>query len=126
MPYRTSTDLLAEFRADWEAALCPDVGDFLVRCEPGELDAFRDLLDAYLMEAPSPPYSPIQQRRLAEKVQPILDRAFADPAYVAAEDQRKAEWRDLPWVVKRWRRLRFAALTFRLRWQARQRPNPWD
>lgn len=67
MSVPTAASLYEEFRRDWNAALSPCVACLLARCPAGEVDALHELLDAGLTELSTPPYSPVQLRRLAER-----------------------------------------------------------
>lgn len=136
MTATTCTDVFADFRADWHAAMNPCLDCALARCPEPERAAFLVLIDDFLMTAPSPPYSPVQQRRQRELFQPILDRVNADPdaqaALRAAEDQMHATFRDLP-TWKKWRnRLLLRGFELRhglrgpMRYVNRVRAAPWD
>jgi hypothetical protein len=122
----TATDLFDEFRRDEEAALRPCLHCLLERCPDGERASLDTLLDDWLMSASSPPYSPVQLRRLSEKIMPIIERAEKDPSVIAARDQWDAEWRDVPWLAKRWRRLNGRVRIGWMLWRAKRRPKPWE
>lgn len=129
---RTAVTLFDEYVRDHRAALEPCICCLLEKCPPSELPALNALLDHHLeTDYARPPYSPVQQRRLMEKIEPIVDRAMRDPAVMADQDQRDARWRDTPWIVKRWRRTRFFVrwtLRLRLQWMLwhRWQKQPWE
>lgn len=130
MAYQTPENLIEEFRHDWEAALCPEVSDFLARCHPERKDEFVDLLDLYLQDAPQPPYSPVQSRRMLEKARPMLDTAMKRSGVDEWIEQGAREFDALPWYTQAWRRGRFAGFVWTLkirsrfnRWFKRQ---PWE
>lgn len=75
----TAASLYEEFRRDWNAALRPCVTCLLARCPAGEVDALHERLEAGLTELPTPPYSLVQRRRLAERVELILEHARRGP-----------------------------------------------
>lgn len=119
---RTAADLFEEYRKDHDAALEPCIYCLIDRCPPEQEEQLRALLEMWLDSDRyrTPPYSPVQSRRLQERIQPLLDRVLHDPAVVAHEDQMNAAWRDKPWWRKRWSRLRF-----RVRWAWITRPRPF-
>lgn len=126
-PKPTAVDLFREYRLDWEAALNPCMMCLLENCPDSEKVALHALFDSYMEEGhESPPYSPVQCRRLADKMQSIMDRVKADPAVMADDDQRAAKWRDTPWWRKRWSRFRLWWFLFRLRVQRIGKKARWE
>jgi hypothetical protein len=121
----TAVELFQEFKLDYEAALNPCMICLFEKCpeeEQGKLDALLEAYDLF----PSPPYSPVQLRRIEQKMAPIVERAMADPAVIASEDQRAATWRDTPWWRKAYRRARFRAFVWKLRLRGLGRRKPWE
>lgn len=49
--------LLAEFRDEWSAGRRPRVEQYLARAEPERQPELRDMLDAFLVDAPRPDYT---------------------------------------------------------------------
>lgn len=126
---KTADDLFDEYVKDWNAALNPCMACLLERCPEDELPALNALIDYYLSSDGScktPPYSPVQARRLHEKMRPIFERVENDPAWMAMQDQYDAAWRDKPWWRKAWIRTRSKVMW---RWITRPRPftkQPWE
>lgn len=116
MAYKTPTELAQEFAADYRAALNPCICCAMDYFDgEDERQEVADLIEVLLTNAESPPYSPVQMRRIEERMQPIFDRAMKDPAVVADRDQREAEWRDKPRRVKLWYAIRWRMLCLRMR-----------
>jgi hypothetical protein len=122
---RSAVELFQEFKLDYEAALSPCMICLFEKCPEEEQGKLEALLDAYDL-FPSPPYSPVQLRRIEEKMAPLIDRAMADPAVVASEDQREALWRDTAWWKKTWSRARFRGFVWKMRVRQVGRRKPWE
>jgi hypothetical protein len=123
---RTAIELFHEYKLDYEAALEPCVFCLFEKCPEEERDELNALLEVWSDDAPGPPLSPVQIRRLEQKMAPIVERVMADPGVMAAEDQRAATWRDTPWWRKAYRRARFRAFVWKLRLQGLGRRKPWE
>lgn len=127
---KTATELFGEFRRDHEAALEPCVHCLFERCPPDDEEALHVLVEEYLTTAPRPPYSPVQHRRLKERIAPIIDRVLSDPGYQAMQDQLEAGWRDKPWWRRRWIRGRsnlwMGWWRFRIWCRSVGRKKPWE
>lgn len=125
---RTAVALFNEYAKDYEAAMGPCLLCLIEKCPEAEREKLDALLEAYhdRDDAPHPPYSPVQMRRIQAKMQPLFDRAMSDPAVMAAEDQREARWRDTPWWRKRYLRLRFTLFALKMRLRTVGRRPPWE
>jgi hypothetical protein len=122
---RTAVALFTDYRKDFEAAMEPCLMCMFEKCPEPEREKLDALLEAYHDEMPRAPYSPVQLRRIMEKMQPLYDRAMQDPGVIASEDQREARWRDTPWWRKRYLRLRFTLFALKLRLGTVGRKRPW-
>lgn len=125
----TAVALFAEYRKDHQAALEPCMMCMFEKCPEAEREKLDALVESFYEDVsrPHPPYSPVQMRRIHEKMAPIFDRAMQDPAVIAAEDQRKALWRDTAWWRKRWLRVRFMVRwTLYLRVRNLWCKKPWE
>lgn len=82
MSYKKADELMEEFQKDWEAAMNPSVDEMVARCNPAHRQKLAEMLDQYLCWAPTPPYSPVQQRRMSEQLKgrmgSRLDRIFEE------------------------------------------------
>lgn len=122
----TAVSLFAEYRRDHQAALEPCLMCMFAKCPEAEQDKLDALLEVYLDDSPRPPYSPVQVRRIMEKMQPLYDRAMQDPAVMAAEDQRDARWRDTPRWRKVYLRTNFMLFALKMRLRTVGRRSPWE
>lgn len=125
---RTAVSLFHEYVKDHEAAMEPCLMCVIEKCPEPEREKLDALLEAYhdRDDAPRPPYSPVQVRRIMEKMAPLYERAMQDPAVIACEDQREAQWRDTPWWRKRYLRLRFKLFALKMRLGTVGRKPPWE
>jgi hypothetical protein len=124
---KSAVELFAEYRRDHQAALEPCIHCLVERCPDEEREQLDALLDSfYSDEYRRPPYSPVQTRRIHEKLEPIFEQAMSEPSVIAALDQRDAAWRDKPIWRKMWARGRFRLYCWRLRLALFGRAKPWE
>jgi len=133
MAYRTPEDLFDEFSADWEAALCPSLCEFIEQCHPERRDDLIGTIDIYLEHAPTPPYSPVQQRRIGEKIKgrmgSRLDAAFNEGWKEFNEGPDGYAQQPALEKLRRRARFRWGVLRMRIFYGGiigRMRTKPWD
>jgi hypothetical protein len=125
---KTAVGLFVEYKRDEEAALNPCTHCLIEKCPEDEREKLFALLEAWTEDEGyrSPPYSPVQLRRIQAKLQPIDEQVHNDPAVIAAEDQIAAAWRDKPWWRKRISRAKFSLFAWRMRLSIIGRKKPWE
>jgi hypothetical protein len=74
----TAAELFEQYRADWNAALCPCITCLLNACPEAEREALNALLGEHLATSPTPPYSEAQLRRFEVRVADAIAPLFAE------------------------------------------------
>jgi hypothetical protein len=129
----TVHDLAESYVRDERAALRPCLDCAIRGLDDDEREAFFTYVEAAMQGDPtSPPFSPVQQRRISEKLGPLIDSVMSDPSVIAARDQDQAAFRDTPWWKRRYFRARLRWAEYRyglrgpMRFVNRLRRAPWD